>query len=269
MEQRRSYRVVPDASVELSVHLLVDGERHDARIVDISRGGVGIRTPASGWDVIALGSRVTVVLESPKLAGRLELEACAVSRRQVSGHCRFGLAFTEPDSLNERLDGGLETLFNQRRYFRVTPRAAGPVRASIRVACREPVRTALRVPRQHLERLAQLDPELSARVQDFGAMVELVNLSVGGVGLLVTQEVEARLAGIDTIEVLLRLPDAAKPIAFVGQIRHRQLTPKGVYYGIQFDPVATSRFQQGQDVVFDYVARQQQQEELESEREAG
>lgn len=88
--------------------------------------------------------------------------------------------------------------------------------------------------------------------------VQVHDLSIGGVGLLVSSESQGRISRW-TFPMKLRLPGDDDSMKFFGEVRLRRLLGSMVLYGVQFDPDRTRDLEEKQESIQRYVMRRQRE----------
>ena len=91
----------------------------------------------------------------------------------------------------------------------------------------------------------------------------LVDLSEGGMGLVVPPEVEDCLNQAEYLDVTLRLPGEERPVQLTACIRHRAIAGPAVRYGIEFIPQFSDDFEGSRRVLASYISQRQCVEDAE------
>lgn len=202
---RSEYRAVkhPGVQLEATIHL-PDGRKVLGDCVDVSVGGAGIVVPQAKAIEIVEGAKVRVVIQHVGRAKGIESEAVVVTVSNVGSLVRYGMRFVSVAKIVQQVDSFYARWFNRRRSARVMPDFTTKVSSSVRWS----------------------DGELSARVHD---------ISMGGIGILATQEQVAGLTQGTRVELSLGLPGSAVPIACRARVVGVKTFTKNVLVGLEFE----------------------------------
>ncbi|MCC7413226.1 MAG: PilZ domain-containing protein [Gammaproteobacteria bacterium] len=231
VDDRRSvYRVNPAgvAPVSIAVRAANGAQPPIRRIEDLSAYGAALSLAAP----LESDERVELDIRPPDADHRVSVGARVLAGRcnDEGWHYRFAFDTGLRGLDHER--GAFFELFNRRAAQRgVRPAVDAPVLASVRV-----------------ETDAAAGRDLAVRVH---------NLSVGGVCLAVTLEVDAIMAGADPVRVYLGLPDdnGGARVELVARTCYRAVADDAVVYGLRFDAQATPDFIDHAEDILSYLLR--------------
>ncbi len=232
MDRRNMYRIElgEESTVEVSI-LAENRPLMVGRLHDVSAEGAGVVLPSLASAPLAVGQRAELVLVGTTIVKPLRVSA-VVRHLRVEGSGagavqHYGFDFTNKEGFDELLIAqDLHILFNRRKSRRVEPDPEEPIQALLEDA-----------------------------VPGKSGPARVLDLSTGGVGLLLTREVDRLFAGVEGVRVGLRLPGATEELRHEGTVRRRAEETGGVRYGIQFDPERTPRFVEKQAHLARYVIR--------------
>lgn len=241
---RKRYRITPgeDHSLDVTVKT-AEGTAFPGELLDITIEGAGTRFRRDAGPTLAVGQPATLTFTSVRLRKPISIRAKVRSRVEMGEFrsYRYGFEFDQWEELEGRLSREIHHLFNQRVVYRVEP---DPV-----------VEAVLRLPPEPPAG-GQPDQETPA----FEAAGPIKDLSAVGIAVLVDRAAEEAFATIDLVEIAFRLPTSSETLKLMGWIRHRQLKEDRVYYGLEFDPDRSARFDQQQHAIVRYVKRRQLEE---------
>ncbi len=230
MDRRNKYRIELGGKSTVEVSILVeDRPLMVGRLHDVSAEGAGVVLPNLANAPLAVGQRAELVLVGTTIVKPLRVSA-VVRHLRIEGSGaeavqHYGFDFTNQEGFDELLIAqDLHILFNRRKSRRVEPDPQEPIGAFLEDVVR-----------------GKSGP---ARVLD---------LSTGGVGLLLTREVDLLFGQVERVRLALRLPRATEDLHLEGIVRRRAEEDGGVRYGIEFDPERTPRFVEKQAVLAKYV----------------
>ncbi|MEC7232657.1 MAG: PilZ domain-containing protein [Planctomycetota bacterium] len=188
---------------ELSVSIPREHGAEAGRVEAVVSLAEGVRVeacfPAEGAPLLAVGRAVELELARRDSLGVARALGKVIHRRDAAGVRAYQFL------LGERTGEALADLLDPRRSPRLRPRPGEPVEATVRVP-------------------GDAEPLVTARVRD---------VSLGGLGLEVPWELEARLAEHTILEIGLRLPGEARVQRFKASVRGRFLGAGSVAYGLE------------------------------------
>ena len=88
----------------------------------------------------------------------------------------------------------------------------------------------------------------------------LVDISVGGAGVLVKHATDKVLARHVAVEFRAQLPGSGAPVRLVARIQSRRLQGKSLIYGLMFDQENSDDYGAAEDAIGQYVATRQREE---------
>jgi hypothetical protein len=93
--RRTSQRVKPtlDSPIAVTLHVAASGSTVDARLLDISTGGMGLRVPLAAESALAAADRVSVFLSLPTHEPRLDLVVKIRNRCLMGPEVRYGVEY--------------------------------------------------------------------------------------------------------------------------------------------------------------------------------
>lgn len=205
-ERRTSYRVSADGSIE--AELGTEDGTWRGRVVDTSDGGVRVAFARESAPSLPVGAGfMDVVLSGPHLPRPVRL-ACTVRARAESGQVvEYGLGFRDARQVGRVLPTSARAAFNRRREPRITAPKQG---AWIEVRATEGPRRGDRV------------------------MGALVDVSAGGLGMLIDSASEDILVDSAVITCTYQAPGRGGPQTRAGRIVHRTLHGERIRYGVAF-----------------------------------
>lgn len=232
MDRRTVYRIELGENSTVAVSILVeDRPLMVDRLHDVSAEGAGVVLPGLASAPLSVGQRADLVLVGTTIVKPLRVSA-VVRHHRVEGSGPgavqlYGFDFTNKEGFDEFLIAqDLHILFNRRKSRRVEPDPEEPIQVLLEDA-----------------------------VRGKSAPARVLDISTGGVGLLLTPEVDPRFAEVEKVRVALRLPGATEDLRLEGNVRRRSEEIGGVRYGIQFDPDQTAHFGEQQVLLAKYVVR--------------
>lgn len=204
-EDRRGHYRVRKGSLQGMTARLLDsrGVGHPCEVLDLSLGGAAICFPAVKAPAICRGQEVTLEFQSMARERDVRAKAKIVVVVADSVRVRCGMMFSETGALLEQLDAYHARLFNRRRFPRVLP----------------DLRTKLAL------QLTWDGGSLEARAHD---------LSAGGIGIGLSREAAAELAGVEHVQVRFSIPGASEAWTVGARVACLRALSRGVMVGLEF-----------------------------------
>ena len=101
--------------------------------------------------------------------------------------------------------------------------------------------------------------ELRGDAARAGAVQGVKDVSMAGIGLLVSQDVEDRLAGTWELLLGIRLPDSARMFDVATRVLYRKLLNAAIVYGLEFEKQQGEAGAEFERELFGYVMRRQRE----------
>jgi len=231
-DRRSNYRVDLEEKSSIEVRILAEGGKSIvARVHTVSSGGIGVHLPSELASFLFVSQKVQVEFGGGPIVKPLTVRAIVKHHLPEKGLHRYGLEFVDRQSFDEELlNRALHGLFNRRGAYRVRPESGAKI----------PV-------------LLQSQPQ---GVRGSGIMADI---SVTGIGLVVTPDVEAQFRGIDRFILSFRLPGILEAVTLDGILRYRTLDKDEVRCGLVFDPRRSDQFRRQEAAILEYVMRRQRE----------
>lgn len=208
--------------MSLSVSLIAAGRETDGELQDLSVKGCCASFPKSGLPALEAGQVARLEFRGLLLLEPLCAQAAVKSRTADGDRVLLALEFIDPESVQRNVPYVLLAEFNRR--------------------------TAPRVP---------IDDVVEVTVQSLGIEdpALLLEVSTGGVGLRISNELARQLTPGDRLELSFRLPEHPEGFHLLGMVRG--LRPSGDWVGcsIQFDEAATADFERQREALERIVDR--------------
>lgn len=211
-EQRAQYRKRAAKSQALEAWLRAP--KWDAlavELVDLSLRGAGIRVPFVHDRNLKIDDVVEIAIGSMMRTEIVTAARIANVARDGESHVRYGLEFLNVNKLYAQLDSFYARHFNRRRHVRVLPSLERKVQARVRFG----------------------GEELTGNVFD---------ISEQGLGLALTRDNAARLADIESFELVVKLPGIPTELSGKVHVKHRTALQNQSLIGLVFDEDAESGF---------------------------
>jgi len=227
-ELRERYRRVPGKNHALSVQLnRPSGDPVQGEVIDVSAGGAAILFLQDRDPNLTPEQVVVLAFSSLVHGGEILVHARVVRIHPFadSGR-RYGFEFVGVDALFEQLDTFYFNFFNRRRVVRVRP---------------------------------ALDTKLKVHMSwDDAAFDSLANdISVRGVGVLVSNADSKKLIGTNEVIVTISLPKSQLEIECPARIAHRTDMGKEKLVGISFTTVDAPEFKPIHEELRSYVEKRE------------
>lgn len=233
MERRAHYRVaagdVPrvHVTVRTSNGAVVTGDP-----TNVSVDGAALRFALSESDrtagpVFEIGEQVELQFALPARDNPVLVRAMVIHRTDENAARHYGFHFTDRAQLDSQLTPALFRLFNRRASDRVKP-APG-----------------------------SLDVTLDPGAGRSTVVAQLLDISVGGMGLRAPRAVESALATADRVRVYLSLPTQEARLDLVVRIRNRSLVGSDVRYGVEYDRERTQNLEHQLEAINAFVTDRQ------------
>ncbi len=229
--RRAEYRVELSETTDLAVAVTVpNGSPVGGQLLDVSASGAGVLFDTPNPPNLVVGQHIDLVFTSDTLKEPLQVAARVQYRAEDTKKDarRYGFRFLEPQQLDTRLPADARRLFNRRRAVRVVPDTFQPVRVTLQPG----------------------EDQLPVEVQ-------LLNISVTGVGVSLQPAMESMFAERVQVSITVDLPGSRRPIRLVGHIRYRRLVGDRIHYGIEFDAGLSPGFARSEGLLGKYVSRRQ------------
>ena len=238
-EQRGEYRMVlPDGHPVRMVVLRQDGVQIPTYLIDLTLRGARFRSNRDASEALRVDDLVEVVISTD---GESSVRTPALIRRRslVSDGVEWAIEFVNIGNLYGQWDDALGAYFNRRSHLRIAPDLDRPLSAS----------------------LASKGNRMMATVYD---------LTVKGVGLLVSHAEATALKQFDPARVSLRLPKTRKELSGPATIcQHRRFDDRDVV-GLVFDLSDPDGFAKHGKALAKYCAeREEEMRAYEDSWEAG
>jgi len=134
------------------------------------------------------------------------LEGCAIERIELPGGRGYRIGYTLTDDFLDHIPKPLQALFPYRSFHRVEPTEEHPLIVRVR-----------------------------SSAEDEWHACSVVDVSMAGIGVDVTLDVEASLQGSSTLEVELNFPGMDESrMTLAARIQHRRMDSGQVRYGVAF-----------------------------------
>lgn len=187
---------------------LPDGQQWTGSLVQFTGGTLTAQFWGAELPQLGLGQAIQLAItgldvDLPMLDGR------ALERVELPGGRSYRFGYVLTAEFLSRIPDSLQVLFPYRASHRVHPSEEAPVEARVR---------------------AGGDAEWSEAV--------VLDLSTSGIGMAVSQEVEALLNGDAQIEVELCFPEQDEPVVLAAHVQHRRMKGSQVRYGVAFRPAS-------------------------------
>jgi len=180
---------------------------------------------------LPIGQRVEVTLHSRLDLPNLCLPGRAILRRDNPSARLYSFCFLAgKEQLSDFVVKVLRSVESQRNAIRVPPHAAHPIEVTLTT------------------------PELAARV-----LAQLVDVSVGGMGVKLTLEDDSGLSEISRVRAQLSLLEEGDALDLQCTIRHRRLSGTMVHCGLEIEPRGTARIEQQTSTIQRYVLMRQRE----------
>jgi hypothetical protein len=231
-ESRRSGRAIvpiaPEKDVRLGVEVRVGcGQSYAGDVIDVPRGGLGMRFPEAHAPQLPVGKEVILVLTSAHLGKTVDLPAIVFTRVETNGYRHYSFQFNGQAAYSRQVANEFYRLFNRRHADRVEPRLDERVDAHIEAF----------EPRDGRSPLA----------------VNLRDISATGIGIVTTAEADYALANVERVRARINLPTHDTALSLVAWIRSRALEGGSIAYALQFDSQQSREFGAQQEAIMDYV----------------
>ena len=194
------------------------GEKCTGRLLDVERTVVSIGLSTDEGQALPVDQKTTLVVpDGPD--GPMELAGRVVSRREGGGQSEYEIALHDRDAI-----GRLSRLCNKRGAYRVRPGSSLEIK------------------------LKTLQGTHEATLHD---------LSVSGLGVIVSPEAEQAMAGTQALVIRFGPPAFAEPFVMRGTIRHRTAVVAGIRYGVELVAEDSTASIEGQKRLTEYVMQRQ------------
>jgi DNA-binding response OmpR family regulator len=206
----RVERILSQGPSPLRVAVQADaGATVVGEVVDANPRSTSVRFHRDGAPCFALGEPAKLSLRSPALAHAIVLSARVGSRREGEPHRSYGFELQTRTPDEREMASAYLDLVGRRNALRAPLGRSEEVPVAVRFV---------------------LDGESHALIG------RLLDVSTGGVRLLLKSDAERLLCRIDAIEVRFRLPGNDAELVFAASIRHRiAAADDGAIYGVRFD----------------------------------
>ncbi|MEZ4265429.1 MAG: PilZ domain-containing protein [Myxococcota bacterium] len=227
---------VVDAEIELA-----NGRRVSARMTELNERSITVSSSDRALQSLDGGDRVGLSIRSTALAGAVQARA-HVDRVIVDGQAtRVTLHFAEEAQFQALLDAGIGSVFNRRFAFRVQPADGEPVGLTVHPSVDAPIDVTVEADHGR--------PELRGAAED---------ISVTGVGFIVTDGSAAQLTIGARIVMVMELPPARDRVRVSGRVRYLAEVSGGERIGADFER-GTPLFEPAVDLITAYVMRRQRE----------
>jgi DNA-binding response OmpR family regulator len=197
-------------------------------VVQATPRGTSVRFPGESAPRLAIGDRAKLSLNSPGLGEALELQTEVVSRGEAEPLRTYEFQFLGRTRTDDEMTRAFLDLIGRRGAYRVSMDPDAP--------------TEVRV-------LAQAGGES----REF--LGTLLDVSTGGVRLVLKADAERHLYLVDHFEIRFRLPGGDEPLTLTVSIRHRVRCSEGVAYGTRFEPDSSPDFLEQVEQISTFVLK--------------
>jgi len=220
-EKRRQYRIPGQG--ELEIEVLKDGSaQFPGTVVDISAQGVSLGFSVEEDPNTELREIVLLKITSTYLEKSIVVPSMIIRREELEDGRVYGIEFIDWLGLLAQLPIALAEMFNRRGDYRVEPNPEDPIQVT----------------------LEALPLRVNAWLRD---------ISVVGLSAIIPSNLETVFRKVRKALVSFNLPHLGKKLKFQGRILHRNLTERGVCYGIVFRGEKTRAFQENQQLLAQYI----------------
>jgi hypothetical protein len=188
--------------------LLEGGKRQGGQVLDLNAHAATLRLRGVSFAALPVGRRYTVELGGAWLPEPVRLAAQLRYKVQEGDSIRIALVFAQADVAWPLLHEAFGGRVNRRQHARVKPDPNRPLSARLRAWLTEP--------------------------NPLEGDVEVVDLSLGGLGLILRDPFHDLLRPSQGVELRVRLPDHDLPVAVAARVRHCAGVPGGWHCGVQF-----------------------------------
>lgn len=194
------------------------GDKCTGHILDVDRAVVAIGLSNDTGHALPVDQKTTLIVPGGP-DGPLEMGGRVVSRREGGRRSEYTIALQDSEAI-----GVLSMLCNKRGAYRVRPGSS-----------------------------------LSVKLKDQTGTHDatLHDLSVTGLGVIVSQEAETAMAGTQALEIRFGPPAFPETFVMRGNIRHRSAVVSGIRYGLELVPEETPSSIEGQKRLTEYVMQRQ------------
>lgn len=204
-DNRSQYRVHKQGSAQLEATILCeDGSFAVGECTDLSVGGVGVSLPQSKELTVVEGARIKVRVQYVGRPKYIEAAAEIVTISNIATVVRYGLRFVSVSEVVKQIDPFYARWFNRRRSARVMPDFATKMTTTVRWS----------------------DGDFEGKLHD---------ISMGGVGVLATNEQISGLNVNGRVELSVTLPGTPLPIVCRAKIVSMKTFTKNVLVGLSFE----------------------------------
>lgn len=196
-------------------------------VTDAPDDGVILRFSQACPPTLSVGEGVILSCRLPQRRMPVELDATVVSRVETDAGRRYRLRFDQQGDGPEEVSRQFYRYVNRREADRVEPDAEHRVEVTLRVTG-----------------------------EQTGALTVtgfLKDISATGLSVLTQQTVDLALAGVERLEVSLRLPTSSRIVRLAARICSRMLEGRAVSYALQFESERCTEFLAQQEDIMDYV----------------
>jgi DNA-binding response OmpR family regulator len=211
------------------LRIAVQGDDAGVAVGEVVRAhpkGTSVRFPSESAPRLAIGDRAKLSLSSPGLEEPLELQTEVVSRGEAEPLRTYEFRFLSHSDSEGAMTQAFLDLIGRRGAYRV--------------AMDSDESTDIRV-------LAQAQGES----REF--LGTLLDISTGGVRLVLKADAERHLHLVDRFEVRFALPGCDEPFTLTVSIRHRVQCSEGVAYGTRFEPESSPDFVEQLEKISEFV----------------
>ena len=185
-----------------------------------------LRFPSVGAPRYEIGEGVKLSLSSPGLADTIELRARVTSRGEAESRRTYGFALRSDGGAEREMARALLDLIGRRGAYRATLDADESREVRVLSQVRGEPREFLGV---------------------------LLDVSTGGLRLVLKAGAERHLAGVDALELRFSLPGEFELFTLAVSIRHRSECDGGIAYGVRFEPDQSPDFIEQQARISEFV----------------
>ncbi|NCG17955.1 MAG: hypothetical protein GWP91_02955 [Rhodobacterales bacterium] len=208
MPERRGQDRAQNRGESLVASVTIGDVQYTGTVVDTSSAGVRVAFSNQAPPLFRIGEEVSLTFEGAQLDEQHRMSTVVRDRQDNAEHRHYGFTFQGSRAPAPEVK---DAAFNRRLFLRFY------------------------APRSVAVQLQVRDSNTS------GAVLHgtVVDLSGGGVSVLLPEGAESRMRDATQVAVTLTFPGRSRPETRNGQIRNRTATEKGTRYGVLFIPCPT------------------------------
>lgn len=227
-DHRAHYRRTPGRADALGVKVICsNGAPIPGVLIDLSAGGAAVVFDQDMSGELTV-DEVRELVFSSLTTSSFRAAAMVRSIPQEDGPNRYGFQFLDGVALFEQLDDSFYRYFNRRRFRRAKPAIGEHFRAVLSFG-------------------------------ELAADVEIRDISMGGVGIVVDEEIAAQLEVEMSTDLDLHIPKTDQVLRTYAIIRHMTPDAKGVRLGLAMEPateaVTKRQLKRALAALSDYIQR--------------